>query len=558
MRLSKRLCAILISLALLFSLSGCDLMGIFYPNYDLSRLEEAFSGSYASHEDAVPFEEMEYARPDVGKIADCADNIRGMLDGGSPRSDVISALKDFYGLYYDFLTMEALACIRSDLDTSDEYYLEEYGYCATEYAEISRIADDLFADCASSSISEYLDSQFFGGMLAEDYTSDGGYQQTDKYVALKTRENELISDYRDILIEMSLRSDYDVYAEYGPDVCELYIELVKTRNDIAAEFGFDSYEEYCYNGYGRDYTPDDLRGYTAAIHDYIIPLYIKAAEAGMFDYMYELDPLGSDYALEILKGCVSGMGSEISEAMDFMLNYGLYDISDAEEKLDSSYVVYLENYASPFLFSKTAGYGEDILSIAHEFGHFCDSYVNYDCNYNLDSSEMLSQGMEYMTLCAMDKGALKDALTRYKLLDALYLYINQSSFNEFEQRVYALSDNELTVDNICGIYSDIAEEYGYAEEYDEDILGYMWIDISHLFTQPFYVISYCVSDSAAFSLYNLELESAGAGMAAYGKLLDGADEYNFLELIDSEGMSSPISADTVKGIADTLAERLGI
>ena len=242
--------------------------------------------------------------------------------------------------------------------------------------------------------------------------------------------------------------------------------------------------------------------------------------------------------------------------MKFMKNSGLYDISGSDAKLDSSYVTYLDDYDVPYLFSKTYGFSDDILTVGHEFGHFVDNYTNYGLGISNDSAEMFSQGMEYMLLEYIDDEELAAELTRYKMLDALYLYVSQLSFNEFEELVYDLSDAELTVENVNYIYAEVAEEYGYADDYDADLLPYLWIDISHLFDQPFYVISYCVSDSAAFELYNLELDSSGSGLKAYLNLVDVSDEYGFLELLEGEDLPSPLTADTIGRIADTLRSRI--
>ena len=156
----------------------------------------------------------------------------------------------------------------------------------------------------------------------------------------------------------------------------------------------------------------------------------------------------------------------------------------------------------------------------------------------------------------IDDKDLAAELTKFKMLDALYLYVTQLSFNEFEERIYELSDEELTVENVNSIYAGIADEYGYADDYDTDLLPYLWIDVSHLFEQPFYTISYCVSDSAAFELYELELGKSGSGLDAYLSLIDLSDEYGFLDLLENQGLPSPIAADTIGRIAETLRSRI--
>lgn len=556
MKISKKLLAFALALLMMLSLCGCDLFGTLYPNYDTSIFEKAFNSDYDYRNDIVHFSEMEYVRPDVQEMQTLAAEISSMVDGNAARNEVTEKLNDFYKLYYNFHTMEAIAEIRSDIDVTDNFYFEEYSYCNSMDASVDRILDDMLCDCANSDICAYLDSQYFGGYLSEHYSVDGDFSYTDNLIALYSKESSLLSEYRSILTEMRAYEKNEAYRKYNESACKIYIELIKTRKAIAKELNYQNYEDYMFYSYSRDYTVSDLEDYLAAIKEYIVPLYKKAYNNGMMNEMYNgLSELNSDAAAEYLKGFASKMPEQINEAYDFMDKYGLYSIAVDENSSNISYTTYLDNYDSPFMLVKSEGYAEDLLTIVHEFGHFCDNYINYDGDENLDTTEVMSQGLEYMLLCYLDDANLSNALTRYKMLDELYLYVNQASFYEFEHRAFELSEAELTVDNINALFREIASEYGYRTDSLTDI---SWIDINHLFDFPFYVISYCVSDSAAFSLYNMELESHGKGLEMYVKLMNNADEYSFEDLLKKEGMQSPISRDVISEISDVLKERLGL
>ncbi len=256
-------------------------------------------------------------------------------------------------------------------------------------------------------------------------------------------------------------------------------------------------------------------------------------------------------ALSTVTGTVEGLNKDIDGALGYMLKYKLYDTGMSDKKYDQSYVLYLNDYDSPFLFCNPSGYSDTVLTIVHEFGHYVDGYLNYGLNDSIDTSEVFSQGMEYLLLCNMDDA---EQLTRYKMLDELELYAYQACLNEFEHQAYALDEKELTIETLNSLYSELLEEYSLTDDYK----GLDWISVTHLFTSPFYVISYCVSDTAAFELYNMELKESGSGLRMYMKLLDESTNYEFLELLDKCGVPSAISADTVKSIADTLADKLGI
>ncbi len=554
MRLRKRISAFILAFVMLFSLCACN------NNSDGSKKDgkESEQAEKADIGDGVRFSDMVYERPETDAIRSSVDEICDMLDDGEDYDTVVEALDGFYELYWNFYTMATLAEIHSDLDTSDKYYSAEYEYCSAAEADVSTMFTELMVACASSDIADELDDDYFGGMLAEQYS--GSYEDGfEKLNSLYAQESVLLNEYRNLLVKFySCKSETQGYKTYNEDMCRIYIELVKLRHQIAKEYGFDSYEDLAYLQFGREYTPDDLKDYLAAIKEYIVPLYKEARDSGILDYAYYgLDEISAEDALSTVETTVSGMDKLLKEAMDFMLSRELYDVSASSKKLDTSYVIYIDDYSSPFLFVKPGGYQEDIITIAHEFGHFADSYENDDLDYNLDTSETLSQGMEYMLLSYLSDTKLAEALTEYKMTDILYLYVNQACFNEFEQRVFSLPENQLTVDKVNSIYAECANEYGFGEDFG-DVAPLSWIDVSHFFDYPFYVVSYCVSDSAAFSMYCMEQNSAGSGLKAYLKVLRNAENFDFIRLLSRAGVSSPISADTVRSIADVISEKLDI
>lgn len=546
MRFRKRLCALLLALLMTLSLGGCSLS---FPGLD-SLLRNG----------GVKFSEMEYERPDMDAVNDCVDVIYDMLESGASYKDVVKQMDSFYGLYWSFYTMFTLADIRNDLDVNDEYYADEYAFCSEAEVGLSNTFNELMYTLADSDIADELDSRYFGGLLAENYSGEfeDGFETLN---ALYEREGELVMEYEELLPEfydMYYDDEEDAYKTYNEEMCTIYIELVKTRNAIAQELGFDSYEECAYFDYGREYVPSDLDGYLAAIKEKLVPLYKTAEEAGIIDDAYNAAKSYSPVkSLGQVSSAAGRMDERLSDAMNFMLSGELYDVDASYDKAETSYVIYIDDYESPFLFVNSDGYQYDVLTIGHEFGHFCDSFTNFDMDSNLDTSETMSQGMEYMLLCYLDDAKLLDTLREYKMADALSLYADQACFNEFERRVFSLPEDELTVDRVNGIYAELATEYGFGDLFG-DYIGYSWIDINHFFEYPFYVVSYCVSDSAAFTMYLMEQENAGSGLEAYLSVMDGAAEDGFLALLESAGMDSPITAESIDAIAAALKEVLGL
>lgn len=558
MQLKKRLAALLLALAMLVSLCGCDIYDVydiydaFFAEDDKSAAELISKTGNGGRDNIVSFDEMEYKRPDIDALKAKAQDVEDLLGNFFKVKDVIIELDKFVDLYNNFYTMMNLACVRYDMDTRDEFYFEEYSYCTEAAGDVEYLTDELLLDCSNSSMCDYLDKHFFGGLLTEQYSvTDGtGYTPSDELAELERKEAELENDYSELYAKYSGDFDSGKFKKPNEEIARIYIELIKLRHDIAEQRNMKSYEELAYLDNGRDYTAADLDGYIKAIKQYIVPLYKKADSKKMYDRSL-VSAMSPKTALSTVTGTVEGLDKDIDEALGYMLKYKLYDTGMSDNKYDQSYVLYLNDYDSPFLFCSPSGYSDTVLTIVHEFGHYVDGYLNYGLNDSIDTSEVFSQGMEYLLLCNMDDAG---QLTRYKMLDELELYAYQACLNEFEHRAYALGEKELTVETLNSLYSELLEEYGLTDDYK----GLDWISITHLFTSPFYVISYCVSDSAAFELYNMELKKSGSGLEMYMKLLEESTSYDFLDLLEECGMSSAISADTVKEIAATLADKLDL
>ena len=558
MQLKKRLAALLLALAMLVSLCGCDIYDVydiydaFFAEDDKNAAELISKTGNGGRDNIVSFDEMEYKRPDIDALKAKAQDVEDLLGNFFKVKDVIGELDKFVDLYNNFYTMMNLACVRYDMDTRDEFYFEEYSYCTEAAGDVEYLTDELLLDCSNSSMSDYLDKHFFGGLLEDQYSvTDGtGYTPSDELAELERKEAELENDYSELYAKYSGDFDNGKFKNPNEEIARIYIELIKLRHDIAEQRNMKSYEELAYLDNGRDYTAADLDGYIKAIKQYIVPLYKKADSKKMYDRSL-VSAMSPKTALSTVTGTVEGLNKDIDEALGYMLKYELYDTGMSDNKYDQSYVLYLNDYDSPFLFCSPSGYSDTVLTIVHEFGHYVDGYLNYGLNDSIDTSEVFSQGMEYLLLCNMDDAG---QLTRYKMLDELELYAYQACLNEFEHRAYALDEKELTVETLNSLHSELLEEYGLTDDYK----GLDWISVTHLFTSPFYVISYCVSDSAAFELYNMELKKSGSGLEMYMKLLEESTSYDFLDLLEECGMRSAISADTVKEIAATLADKLDL
>ena len=243
------------------------------------------------------------------------------------------------------------------------------------------------------------------------------------------------------------------------------------------------------------------------------------------------------------------MGGQIERALELMSKNDLYDISDSKNKYNSSFEVYFYDYDQPYVFLSPTGTELDHLSFAHEFGHFCNDYVSGGSVAGIDTAEVFSQGMEYLSLIYSDPS---QELKLHKLADSLCVDVEQAAYSSFEQQVYTLEPEELTVQRIRDVFEQTCEDFGL-DCWELDSRSYT--TISHFFTQPFYVISYVVSNDAAFQLYQLEQQEPGVGLQIYLDNLDTEQE-DFLPFLEEAGLESPFLEDRIPKVAQTLENAL--
>ena len=204
--------------------------------------------------------------------------------------------------------------------------------------------------------------------------------------------------------------------------------------------------------------------------------------------------------------------------------------------------MYLTWYAEPYIFLYPDGTQYDKLAFAHEFGHFCNDYICYGSYAGVDVAEFYSMGMEYLILCY---GEDSQSLRRLKMADSLSVFVEQAAFASFEQQMYSLTGENLTVENLCALYEKIALDFGF------DSLGFdrrEFVDITHFYTNPLYLISYVVSNDAAMQLYRRELEEPGSGLALMERMLPSREAW-FLAFLEEAGLESPFRPGRMEALA---------
>ena len=567
-------------LTLLFC--GCEVL---FPEYSRESAAQPAESEAVDPRQMPRFSEIVYTRPDLEALCGNFDALCGDLtENRLSRRDALSRLQTVYREYNDFYTMRSVAELRYYHDITDSFYADEFDWFLESEPEVDQCFVALCRSSANCELAYYLDYAFWGGWVVEEYgdTDDAPESSSwdSAFYDLIRQENAILSEYHRITADPtvfwqgeersylelswddSLGSDEWTqisslyYEKYTPILGELYIRLVKVRQQMADYLGLSGYEEYAYYAlYDRDYSPAKADGLLTDIREILVPVYTELGIQARWN-QFRYTELNEAENLEALGCAAEAMGGSIAEAYEDLERYELYDIAVSEKKGDTSFQCYLYSYNQPFVFVKTEGFSDDILNFGHEFGHFTDAWYNYNATDNNDLCEVFSQGMEYLLLSRVPED-YREELTEFKLLDTLDTFLGQGSFAEFEHEVYARPAAEWTVEELNALSLRLARDYGYLRSDAEEYYGKNWIDITHFFDRPFYVVSYCVSNAAAFQIYERECAEPDAGLDCWNDMLP-RNRDSFLEtVIRQGGLEDPFAPGRMEKVAALLREKLG-
>lgn len=492
------------------------------------------------------FSKMKYARPDMTAMEAKLTAVEEILPKAKSASQIMSYFYAFYFDYQSFVTNYSLAYIHYCQDMTDLYWEEEYNYCLEQTTWVDASYNQLLYKLADCPLADELEADnYFGAGFFDAYEGESLWDDT--LISLFEQEDALLSEYYALSAEQNDGTDA-YYEGTGYKIAQVYLEMVALRQEIAEHAGYPDYPTFAYEFlHMRDYTPAQAQTYMDSIADTLVPLYQQAAQT---DYWTDaLVAVSPEESLSYLSRLVTTVGGPLKAAYDAMIQYEVYDITPSEKKYDASFETYLYSYGLPFLFVNATGTAQDKLTLTHEFGHFCRDYNAYGNPLTLDVSEFFSQGLENLSIFY---GDMPEELAQLRLHESLNVYIEQSAYASFEQKVYVLPEKELTVENVDALFESTMAEYGM-DIWEMNRRDY--VQIPHFFIAPMYIISYIVSNDAALQLYQQEAAKAGAGLETYLQCLTTGQMY-FVAFLEESKLESPFAPRRLEAVRKTFEDAL--
>lgn len=536
----------------------------------------------------VNFKDITYTRPNFELVLGKVDDIILEIEKNEISfEDQIAKIEAFEPDYNNVRGMYAFSNIYNSKDSSVSYWNEEYSYVSTNYPKFVEKLEDMFVAAANSPHAERFESDYFGDGLIDQYKDGGNYTET--MIALWSEEEALEADYSNTSTantKVTYRDKTDTVDnilafyrdKYGKNSQEytlalafcmdkyeevtaekaglLLVELFKVRKEIANELGYESYIEHAYEGFGRDYSHDDMRRLLDDIADYALPVYAVLNNYIFQNYfkMNAASKLTLDKLINNSYFMLKDLDAELFDIFSYMLQFDLFDIElSSANRQSGAFTTYIDNYDAPFIFMTALGLSSDYSTLFHEFGHFAEEYMSFGSSSSLDAKEVSSQGLEYIMLHHLGSNVSekdKQFLKYTALANALEILIFQGFYAKFEDIAYKLAYSEISKESLDRAVLSAAADFSLNTEVINDISA---VNIPHIYLYPMYVQSYCTSILPSLELYFMEGEEALSGLKAYKSVLDlSDDELGFVEMLNRTGLTSPFDNGVIRMITDKI------
>lgn len=501
------------------------------------------------------------------------------------REGSLEELKELYTFLYGELveisTTSAVAAIEYDMDFQNE-----------ELAQQSAREDGLWADMNAlfrEAVNAVLASPYgedFAAFIGKDVAEGMAAKNVDlqKSAELTKKETELVIEYQKAVLqpfvvtvdgqewdeptlydkEESLSDEeynriLNAILEKKNQACvPLYLELAELRKEMAALYGYEDVAEYYYEEeYSRDYSPREAQAFHASVKKHIVPAYeaIRETKAYRSDAV-----VTAESVLPAMEAILPRISPEMAEIFQYMTQHEMiYLTEDLDVSMDTGYTMALSGPAQPFVYNAVYSEMRGLLDTFHEFGHYCDYYLNgtygpVEPEGDLDQAEVCSMGLEMLLYAYYDE--MFEGDTKDEKLEQLYTIlgniISGCMYDEAQQRVFAY-EGELTAEVVNRIFREVAAEYGKDTGYDQ---GLVWVEVHHTFSVPFYYLSYAAAASAAMEIWlTAREEGQEAAVDLYLNILSyGSFEYGYEEMLDACGMRGFRSEAYMAELANTVME----
>ena len=381
----------------------------------------------------------------------------------------------------------------------------------------------------------------------------------------------------------------------------IYDEMVKLRDKVGKNAGFDSFTSYAFKAKHRfDYTPEHCFAFHEACEKIVAPFARQLDEERRqklgVETLRPWDMTVDEFGREPLMPFTGGadlMNKSVAafEALDPRLasmlkelgagdgrvtaqntkNPPLLDLDSRKGKAPGGYQYMRDRSRVPFIFMNAAGLHRDLETMVHEAGHAFHSMLCIDeplLHYRhspIEFAEVASMSMELLTMPHWDapgsfyEGKPSDhaRAMRRQLESSVTLLPWIATIDAFQHWVYANPNHTRDERTQEWIKLDKRFGKGFSWQGLEPYRDSSWQKQGHLFGSPFYYIEYGIAQLGALGLWIRSLEEGPkVAIDAYIKALSLGGSRPLPELFAAAGLDFDFGPKTVEKLVTRVEAEL--
>jgi oligoendopeptidase F len=364
---------------------------------------------------------------------------------------------------------------------------------------------------------------------------------------------------------------------------EIFDKLIKLRQQIAKNAGFDNYRDYAFRRLGRfDYASADCEKFHEAVAKEIMPV-VRELQANrrkqlavdaLKPWDLAVDPLNRpplkpfeqvDQMVSRTQNIFNKLDGELATGFQQMQDLRLLDLANRKGKAPGGYQSTLAESRLPFIFMNAVGLQRDVETILHEAGHAFHALAtrNEDiyayrsapiefCEVASMSMELL--GNEFIEEFYSPADGNRARRTHLEGIIGIFPWI--ATVDAFQHWIYTHPGHTRAERSLAWLA--LMDKFGGDVDwtgYDKS-RAYLWHRQLHIFLHPFYYIEYGIAQLGALQVWaNSKKDKAGA-LNAYKKSLELGGSKPLPELFQAAGATFQFDAATIKPLVELTRSEL--
>lgn len=548
----------------------------------------------------MKFKEMPYERVDLEEVKKEFKKLFSDFEEANSGEEQFQVHQQYYAIMDKVDTMAAIASIRHDMNTKDDFYDVEQDHYDNMTPELENLSNQYMTILYHSRYREYMENQIGAVAFKNIELRLKAFDKKlipliQKENGLTTRYNKLIANaeipFQGEILNISLLRKYltsedrevrraahqketEFFLSIGDELDEIYDALVKNRTAQAKELGYDNYVELAYYRMGRNcYDKDMVKIFRDQVKEHLVPYANQLNESrrerlGLSKLTFidedvhfkngNPKPIGTPEEILLAgKKMYSELSKETKEFFDFMMENELFDVFGRRNKNAGGYQTTLPDYKSPFIFANFNTTSGDVDVMTHECGHAFQAFlvrnekIREHKEITMETAECHSMSMEFFTEPWMDL-FFGDRTQDYNMmhLEASVTFIPYGCMvDEFQHIIYENPD--MTPQERKEVWKELEKVYRPHLDYENDAFfgnGGRWQKQQHVYNSPFYYIDYCLAMTCALQYKTMMDEDYKKAWNSYLNLCKASASDFFTNMIKTAGLKLPFEPGCLQSL----------